>query len=356
MIYHRISNDENMEKYLDTPVLLTFFVKSSTLEKVFSMIREVKPRVLFLVSDGPREGYIDDVENVKKCREIVENVDWKCDVHKYYQVANRGILDNLYYGLTNAFKMTDRLIFLEDDKLPTKSFFYFCDELLEKYKNDERILRICGGNHCGIYEKCTSDYFFARYQYSGAMGMWRRSYEELDREFVFLKNKYIKECLESSLPKEWKNLIKKASSARRDFLEDGLPKSDELMAELELYLQNRCNIYPKRNLVVDIGCVQGSEHCPDDIRKVPKAFQQSIMNASYEIEGKLKHPDYVLPDMLFEQTLLERNGADSGLKQFLIKIETFFRYWKYGSFHEAIVKLKRYIRRKLNNKTDKNGL
>ena len=129
MIYHRISNDENMEKYLDTPVLLTFFVKSSTLEKVFSMIREVKPRVLFLVSDGPREGYIDDVENVKKCREIVENVDWKCDVHKYYQVANRGILDNLYYGLTNAFKMTDRLIFLEDDKLPTKSFFYLCKNI-----------------------------------------------------------------------------------------------------------------------------------------------------------------------------------------------------------------------------------
>lgn len=346
----------NMDKYLETPVLLTFFVKYSTLEKVFSMIKEVKPRVLFLVSDGPREGYTDDIENVNRCRAIVDNVDWKCDVHRYYQTTNKGILDNLYYGLTNAFKVTDRLIFLEDDKLPTKSFFYFCEELLEKYKDDQRILRVCGGNHCGIYEKCPTDYFFARYQYSGAMGMWRRSYEELDREFAFLKDRYTKECLEGNLPKEWKNLIKQAAIARRDFLEDGLPKSDELMAELELYLQSRCNIYPKRNMVIDIGCTKGSEHCPDDIRKIPKAYQQSIMDMSYEIEGDLKHPDYVVPDINFERELLKRNGTGSSLKQFLIKIETFFRYWRYGNFNEAVEKLRKYIRRKFRNKTDKNGL
>ncbi|MCM1236644.1 MAG: hypothetical protein NC489_41740 [Ruminococcus flavefaciens] len=345
-----------MDKCLETPVFLTFFVKYNTLEKVFSMIQEVKPRMLFLASDGPREGCVDDVSNVNRCREIVENIDWECEVYKYYQTTNRGIVVNLNYGLTNAFKITHRLIFLEDDKLPTKSFFYFCEQMLERYKDDQRILRVCGGNHCGIYEKCEADYFFARYQYSGAMGMWRRSYEELDRGFAFLEDKYTRKCLEGNLPKEWKHLIKKAAIARKDFLEDGLPKSDELMAELELYLQNRCNIYPKRNMIIDIGCAEGSEHCPDDIRKVPKALQQSIMGISYEIEGELKHPSYIVPDIEFEKELLKRTGTGSGLRQLLIKIETFFRYWRYGNFNEAIAKLKKYISRKFSNRTDKNGL
>lgn len=347
---------DNMKSYLDTPVFLTFFVKHDTLRKVFARIREVKPRILFLVGDGPRKDHLDDIENVRKCRKIVENIDWECEVYRYYQDENTGILYNSNYGLINAFKIVDRLIFLEDDKLPSKSFFYFCDELLEKYKDDQRIYAIAGGNHCGIYKNCKADYFFARSPYSGAVGMWKRSYEAHDREFAFLEDNYIKNCVKMLLPKERRNLISRAIVARRDFLEDGMPKSNELITLLEFYLQNRCYLYPKRNMVVELGCVEGSEHFPDDIRKVPRVYQKAIMSKSYEFKGSLKHPKYVVVDKAFEDELMKRGIGSSIIKEILVKAETFIRLWVYGSFDEAMAKLKKYALRKLRNRTDKNGL
>lgn len=340
-------------KELNTPVLLTFFIKYETLEQVFAMIRQVRPKILFLVGDGSRPDHPDDMERIKRCRQIVDNVDWECDVHKYYQDENKGILYNSSYGLTKAFEIVDRLIFLEDDKLPSKSFFYFCDELLERYKDDLRILRICGGNHCGIYENCESDYFFARYPYSGAAGLWKRGYEGEDREFMFVENKYTKECMKRILPPEWKKLVAKAEIERECFIEDGLPKSFELIDKLEFYLQNRCNLYPKYNMIIDLGCAKGSEHYPDDIRKVPKAVQRLIMNKNYEIAGELRHPKYVVPDTNFEQGLLKKQN--SVLHELVMKMESFFRIWYYGSLDEAVAGLKRYLYRKLHKGIDKNG-
>lgn len=43
-------------------------------------------------------------------------------------------------------KHVNRCIFLEDDQIPSVTFFHFCSELLEKYKDDERIEMICGNN------------------------------------------------------------------------------------------------------------------------------------------------------------------------------------------------------------------
>lgn len=345
-----------MRKQLKTAVLLTFFVKYNTLERVFAMIRKVQPPILFLACDGARSDHPDDVENIRKCKQIVENIDWECDVHRYYQTENKGILYNGNYACRNAFEIVDRLIFLEDDKLPTESFFFFCEELLEKYKDDERVYGICGGNHCGIYENCEADYFFVRYPYSGASGIWKRSFENIDRSFSFLEDSYTRECVEYALPKEQKNKINRAIIARRDFLKDGMPKSSELASTLEFYLQNRCNIYPKYNMIVDIGCAKGSEHFPDDIRKVPKVYQKSIMDKSYDIDHKLIHPKYVIPDRKFEEELLKRGNRGSAWRELMIKIETFFRYWHYGSLEEAIQKLKKYVIRKIGNRTDKNGL
>ena len=131
---------------VDVPVLLIFFARPDTLEKVFESIREARPSTLLLWQDGPREGRPDDIENIEKCRKIVENIDWECEVHRFYQEENKGGDPSEYIAQKWMFETEEMGIILEDDDVPSQSFFPYCKELLEKYKDDTRINMICGMN------------------------------------------------------------------------------------------------------------------------------------------------------------------------------------------------------------------
>ena len=119
---------------IDIPVALIFFNRPDTFEKVFNCIREQKPSILFLIQDGPRMNKPSDEENVAKCRQIAEGVDWDCTVYKDYSNSNLGCGKRVFSGLSNAFKIVDRLVIIEDDILISDTFLPFCQELLEKYK------------------------------------------------------------------------------------------------------------------------------------------------------------------------------------------------------------------------------
>ena len=77
---------------IDVSVLLLFFARPEPFAKVFEQVRKARPARLFLYQDGPREGNATDAENIRKCREIAENIDWECEVHKLYQEKNIGVV------------------------------------------------------------------------------------------------------------------------------------------------------------------------------------------------------------------------------------------------------------------------
>ena len=148
-----------MEKWkIDVAVLCIFFARPEQFEKSFEQVRKARPRVLLLWQDGPREGRADDVENIRKCREIAENIDWECEVHRNYHDKNMGCDPSTFYSHKWAFSIVDKCIILEDDLVASQSFFTFCKELLDKYENDERVDRICGTNLLGHYD-IPFDYF-----------------------------------------------------------------------------------------------------------------------------------------------------------------------------------------------------
>ena len=165
-----------MEYRCKSPVALIFFNRPDTLEKVFEKVRKVRPEKLFLIQDGPRNEK--DFEKIAECRTIVENVDWECEVIKDYSNVNLGCGVRPQSGITNALKQVDRLIILEDDCVPEESFFEYCDEMLEKYKDDERICYISGLNHFESWDCGDNDYFFAKTGAIAAWATWRRSWSE----------------------------------------------------------------------------------------------------------------------------------------------------------------------------------
>lgn len=130
---------------VDVPVLILFFNRPQQLSQVFEQVRKARPSKLFLYQDGPRGER--DLPGIKACREVVDQIDWECEVHRKYQEKNYGCDPSEYISQKWAFSMVDKCIVLEDDDVPSVSFFTFCKEMLDRYEQDTRITMIAGFNN-----------------------------------------------------------------------------------------------------------------------------------------------------------------------------------------------------------------
>lgn len=164
-------------------VLLVFFNRLHNVQKVFEQIRLAKPPRLYLASDGPRTNVTHEREMVEQIREyILNHIDWDCEVKTRFLEINSG---GCAYGVSGAvtwfFENEQDGIILEDDCVPSQSFFPYCEELLDKYKNNKKIWHITG---YGYYQdsKSQETYYFAKIQHCWGWASWadRWKYFSLD--------------------------------------------------------------------------------------------------------------------------------------------------------------------------------
>lgn len=278
---------------VDVPVLLIFFARPEIFAKMFEQIKTARPRMLFLYQDGPRENHPEDCENIRKCRAIAEDVDWDCDVHKLYQPKNVGCDPSEFIAQKWAFSLVDRCIVLEDDDVPAQSFFPFCAELLEKYKNDERISMICGMNHLGISEGNPYDYLFST---SGAIcgwASWKRVVDTWEEHYDFLDDEYALRLLRN-LPRHLckdEGYIQRATEHRRE----GKAYYESIFGS-NMRLYSGLTIVPTKNMISNIGFGVGSVHT-GSLDIMPKAVRKIFYMKTHEINFPMKHPKYIICDM-----------------------------------------------------------
>jgi hypothetical protein len=122
---------------LNSAVLFLVFNRPDLTERVFEEIRKAKPARLYLASDGPRKDKKGENDLVEKVRKIVNTVDWPCKVKKLFRKNNLGCKHGVSQAITWFFKHEKEGIILEDDCLPSQSFFIFCDTLLKKYRKSD---------------------------------------------------------------------------------------------------------------------------------------------------------------------------------------------------------------------------
>ena len=135
--------------YAKNPLLFMTFNRPLETSQVFSQIRQAKPKRLYVASDGPRCNSKTDQENVMQVRQLVSEVDWDCEVFYLFQELNLGCREGCSSALQWFFEHEEQGIVLEDDCLPTSTFFRFCDEMLERFKDDDEVTMIGGTN---VYE------------------------------------------------------------------------------------------------------------------------------------------------------------------------------------------------------------
>jgi hypothetical protein len=163
-----------------TPVALCIFNRPQTTERVFAAIAAAKPPMLLVVADGPRPDHPGEAEKCAAARAIIERVDWPCEVRTNFAETNMGARFRMASGITWVFEQVEEAIILEDDVLAHPTFFQFCDELLEKYRDDERVGYI--GGHNVLFGRRTTpySYYFAATLNGWGWASWRRAWKYYD--------------------------------------------------------------------------------------------------------------------------------------------------------------------------------
>ena len=167
---------------IESPILLITFNRPDTTQKVFDVIKKAKPSKLYVFNDGPRPDNHKDLKAREEIKTIINKVDWECKLFTDFSEKNLGCGLGVSGAITWAFENEDRLIILEDDCVPSLSFFDYCDYCLEKYKNDNRVMQVAGNNYTENHNYTNDDYLFSKYGHIWGWATWKRAWINFNYE------------------------------------------------------------------------------------------------------------------------------------------------------------------------------
>ena len=295
-----------MDTELTTPVLLLVFNRPEKTKIIFDTIRSVRPTKLYVAADAPREGRFNERALCEQVRSVVKNVDWKCEAHYLFHDKNLGCALSGVTAWNWIFEHEDRMIFLEDDGLPTKSFFFYCQDLLERYKDDDRIGYIGGvnfGQHYG-----DASYYYSRIPASTyGMATWKRTQQKyefgLESYYVVAKTKEFKSNFNGWFERIWyrKKIERYLLEKRRGKISN----SYDIQMLFMSFKYGLYNIYPQVNMVSNIGFdTEATNYDPNYDGGMAKDFAN---RPTYEIET-INYNDTVYIDKQFEDRMFRQRG------------------------------------------------
>ena len=235
---------------LNTAVLFLVFNRLETTKKVFHEISQAKPPRLYIAADAARDNEINEIKKVQEVRDyIMQNINWECEIKTLFRDQNLGCKYAVTKAISWFFENEEQGIILEDDCLPSQSFFWYCEELLSKYKDDSSIYLVSGETHDSEFLGTEEDYGFCKYPLLWGWASWRRAWRNYDPEM-------------QDWPTNRNNLIPSISNHKPTlhFWETTFDKMykreidtwDYQFAYLLLNNSGKC-IFPKCNLFTNIG-------------------------------------------------------------------------------------------------------
>lgn len=167
---------------LNTPILLITFNRPNHTRKVLERIVDAQPKDLYVFRDHWRE---DRADEQSKCEEVLKMVKDMTDgtsINIRYLLPdhNLGCGPGPMTALNWFFSENEMGIILEDDAVPHSDFFPYCEELLEKYKDDESV-RAIGSMNIDSHPWGDGSYYFSMMNRNlCAWASWRRAWKDFD--------------------------------------------------------------------------------------------------------------------------------------------------------------------------------
>ncbi len=294
----------------NTPILFLIFNRPEETKRVFEKIKEQKPQYLYVAADGARQNKQGEAELCKQTREIIKQVDWDCEVKMLFRDENLGCKKAVSQGITWFFDNVEEGIILEDDCLPSNSFFEFCEKNLAKYRYDTRIMHISGENPLDM-EFGDAGYYFSKIPHIWGWASWKRAWNLYDTEFqnfdYFIENNIIQNIFEQKeVQKYWNKVFKR--------VKNGEINTWDYQWTYALFVNNGLSIVPNKNMVSNIGFGHSdAAHTSENAKCANRK--------TYETD-KIIHPEFIIPDkQAIDEILKERYDIHKRTVSFIIKRE-----------------------------------
>ncbi len=239
------------------PILLLIFNRPDTTQRVFDAIRQQQPKQLFVAADGPRKHKEGEDELCLQTRSIIQQVDWDCEVKTLFRDENLGCGRAISSAISWFFEQVEEGIILEDDCLPGNSFFLFCETMLEKFRNDQRIMLISGGNNLETWKPEQHDYFFSLEGSIWGWATWRRAWTLFDYSIRLWEKTGAVDAVRNLASSE-KNFKKRVSNYNNVFR--GNTSSWDYQWAFCCYINSGLTVIPAKNLVSNIGFNNNATH------------------------------------------------------------------------------------------------
>jgi len=290
---------------LKTAVLFVVFNRPDTTQIVFEAIRKARPPRLYVAADGPRTHKAGEAEKAQITRNIATQVDWDCELKTLFRDENVGCGLGPSTAFDWFFAHEEEGIILEDDCLPDQSFFWYCEELLEKYRHDSRVMHITGSNFQNGWQRDKDySYYFSSYPHEWGWASWRRAWKLFDYQVKkypeVLQKGYLDGYYTSRLEQKYR-LSKIANTYGNKNVNWW-----DYQWNFALHINAGLAIIPNVNLIENIGFGEGATHTLSvkDKRAENKASTMSL---------PLKHPGFMIRDIesdkRYFKTLMNRTLA-----------------------------------------------
>lgn len=245
---------------LKTPVVLLIFNRPDSTRKVLGALRQVRPARLLVVADGPRSDRPDDARQCQEARGVLSEIDWPCQVETEFAARNLGCMRRVSSGLDWVFERVEEAIILEDDCLPDATFFRFCSELLDRYRDRHDIGQIGGVNFQFGRRQTPYSYYFSRYNHVWGWATWRRAWQMNDNAMAewpsFRSERGLHRILSGATEIQyWTWVFNQVASGKID--------SWACRWTLSCWRHELMTILPSVNLVTNIGFDPAATHTRD---------------------------------------------------------------------------------------------
>lgn len=252
------SNILAVQEMVEAPLLFMVFNRPNATRRSFAAIREARPRRLYVAADGPRKDRETDSGKVAQVQEIATAVDWDCEVKTLFRSHNLGCGKAVSEAITWFFENEEMGIILEDDCVPHPDFWRFCDELLQRYREDQRVMAIAGTNFNKGQRRTTYSYYFSRHYHFWGWATWARAWHHFDYNMK-LWPMIKQDCLLDSLCTGERG-VANYWERRFDQVSHGLLDTWDYQWTFACWLQNGLQVIPDANLVSNIGFDHEATH------------------------------------------------------------------------------------------------
>ncbi len=300
-----------MKETLNISILFIIFNRPDLTRKVFNEIRKAKPKKLFISSDGHRDNIPGEAEKCLAARNIINNIDWQCEVKTLFHKTNLGCREAPYSAIKWFFDNVEMGIILEDDCLPNQSFFWFCQELLATYRYDTRIMMISGNNFFIGNREDKGSYFFSKFPLTWGWATWKRAWQYYDINLhtfpEFEKQKLIRNIFnEEATQNYWLERFHYVYTGQFTTCWD-------YQWSYTIFCQNGLCIIPDVNLVVNIGFREDGTHTKTEYPFLTKIKQKEM--------HEIIHPKFILPDKGAEEFIFKNFYRIRKKKSLLLRLK-----------------------------------